>query len=161
MATKSPRSRPYGGTRGKPQQFSVDEVEYTLRTSLGNVTLAASMLGCAPSTVYDYLHRFPERLAGIRRESRREIADIGEGQLLLALRRGAIWATREVLRLYGSYIDIGESLDITSNGEPLVAQPAVIFNVELVQSRFKCTRAAEQREADTILIERKIDGRFQ
>lgn len=157
---KSPRSRPYGGTGGgKPQRYRVGEVEYVLRKCFGNYTLAARTLGCERSTLYDYLHRFPERLAGIRHESRREIADLGEGVLLQALRRGATWAVKEVLRLYGSHIGIGEHVDITSDGAPLAVAPPVTFNISYVRSRFKGGELAERREANAALLtERKNHG---
>ncbi|RZN30517.1 hypothetical protein [Bradyrhizobium sp. Leo121] len=141
MATKTTVRNPKGnpsGKGGKEQRYTVDEVERALRNSLGNVSIAATVLKCERQTIYEYMERYPDRLRPIRGQCRADIADIAEGHLLVAVRSGKEWAVSQALRLYGKYIDVGESLDITSDGAPIVqSAPAVTFNVSFVKSRFK------------------------
>jgi hypothetical protein len=121
---------------GRTQVFSVDQVERALRTTLGNVSMAAALLKCQRSTMYDYIGRYPDRLANIRARSRQEIADLAEGRLLLALKAGKEWAVRDALRLYGKHIGLSKDLDITSEGEAIAVGPTVGVTVTFVKSRF-------------------------
>lgn len=108
---------------GKKQQFTVDEVEKVLWNSLGNISVAATILKCERSTIYDYITRYPDRLADIRAKSRGDLADIAEGHLLVAARQGKEWAVREVLRAHGKFLGYGEQVDVHLTGEVAVIPP--------------------------------------
>lgn len=108
MARKSTKN-----TRLK--QYSDDEVIRAVKASFGKIEIAARMLGCAPSTIYD------------RRESNKEIDDIikserefnldlAERNLREALEAREQWATLATIRYQGSKRGYIEKQQIEHSG---------------------------------------------
>jgi hypothetical protein len=95
------RPRPAGEDGiGRPQEYTVEQVETALKATFGNLTAAAQALKCERSTVYVYLERYPH-LKEIRPAKRRELVEIAEEHLFAAVKLGKQWAIERVLRTVG------------------------------------------------------------
>lgn len=72
--------------RRKKTKFSSEQVISALRNSAGVKLSAARMLGCSPSTVANYIDRFPE-VAAASKEIIDEGLDIAESVILRGMKR--------------------------------------------------------------------------
>jgi hypothetical protein len=89
------------GTKGigRPQEYTVEQVEAALRATFGNLTAAATALKFERGTLYTYLERYPH-LKEIRPAKRRKLVEIAEDHLFAAVKLGKQWACN-FLRLAG------------------------------------------------------------
>jgi hypothetical protein len=101
------------------RRFTPEHVAAHLWQTNGNVSLAATLLKCERSTIYEYIERWPE-LGEIRKRARGDFADMCEGHLMLAARNGKPWAVMEGLRAHGRPLGYGDKLEITgADGGPI------------------------------------------
>lgn len=71
-------------SQGKPEKFTVAEVESALRRSGGFITHAARLLGCHYHTILNYIDRYPE-LDDVREEIRETYKDTAESLIIRRL----------------------------------------------------------------------------
>ena len=76
----------------KPEKYKASEVSKALTKHLGNVTVAASDLKCAPSTIYAYLKRYPKIEIALS-DARESAIDYVESQLIKLIKEGNVAAT--------------------------------------------------------------------
>jgi hypothetical protein len=80
--------------------YSVAEVRAAILREQGLITAAADRLKCVPSTVYDYIKRYPEVKAAVE-EARARTGDLAEGKLFQHLKDGQPWAVQFYLKTQG------------------------------------------------------------
>lgn len=90
-AKREPKAAPRNLPPKKQERFTEEEVAEALRTSRGFVSAAARKLACDPSTIRDYMERYPA-LRIVRHEAREEEKDVAELKLGQAIRNGEAWA---------------------------------------------------------------------
>jgi len=86
---------------GRPQEYTVEQVEAALRATFGNLTAAATALKFERGTLYTYLERYPH-LREIRPAKRRELVEIAEDHHFAAVKLGKQRAVERVLRTVGA-----------------------------------------------------------
>ena len=85
MPTK-PTAKKSGRGR-RPELFTKDQVAEAITEAGGFITTAAERLGCARSTVYDYVERYAE-LGAVVHEAREASIDLAESKLMEAIKDG-------------------------------------------------------------------------
>ena len=84
----------------RPQAFTQEQVAEALTEARGMLTTAALNLGCAPSTIYDYLKRYPD-LDEVLSEARESALDFAESKLMDAIEDGNLTAIIFFLKTRG------------------------------------------------------------
>lgn len=69
------------------EMFTPTEVAGAIRNAKGFVSIAAKHLGCAISTIYEYMNRHPE-VADAKNEAREAMKDMAEGELFRQIQDG-------------------------------------------------------------------------
>lgn len=72
-------------------RFKKGQIEKAIRESKGMLVMAARKLGCDPSTIHNYLNRWPS-LRDVARECNEAVNDMTESKLFDAIERGEAWA---------------------------------------------------------------------
>jgi hypothetical protein len=111
---------------GRPQEYTVEQVETALKATFGNLTAAAQALKCERSTVYVYLERYPH-LKEIRPAKRRELVEIAEDHLFAAVKDGKQWAIERVLRTVGKDLGYGDNVEVSSPGAAVSVKTVIEF----------------------------------
>jgi hypothetical protein len=103
----------------KAERFTVEQVETALRASAGIRSAAARMLGCAPSTIANYLDRHPA-LREVEAEILDQNLDLAETKLLTAIRDGNLTAVIFFLKTKGKLRGYTERAEVTgADGGPI------------------------------------------
>ena len=107
--------------KGRSFKYSPALVAGVLKEAHGFVKRAAEILGCPPSTIYRYIHRYPEVRRALR-EARRETREAVERKLYERAMAGDIGAIVFLLKRMGNWnINRGgerdESVGEETNGE--------------------------------------------
>ena len=92
------------------QKYSAKDVIYAIEESGGVVVDAAKMLGCSPSTVYNYAQRYVTVQEAIE-ETRTALYEEAH-QCMIAMMRDPTskdhrWAVERILRTYGEHVEDG------------------------------------------------------
>lgn len=100
-------------------KYSIDEMTDGLRQANGNVSDAASIVGCSRTTVVSYINRIPE-IKIVYLEETDRLKDLAVSRLYEAVDRGEPWAIalairyhESVFRLYGAS---GDGTQIIGDG---------------------------------------------
>src|SRR3989304_4110346 len=90
-----------GGTPvGGNGRFTAERVTQATRETRGLVSLAARRLGCAPKTVYVYIHRYPSVRQALQ-EEREAMTGLAELALYNKSQQGEGWAVCFYLKTQG------------------------------------------------------------
>jgi hypothetical protein len=101
------------------RKFTEEQVATALRKSAGLQSAAAKILGCAESTLHNYMETFPG-LRDVQREIIDQHLDMAEGKLLGAIKNGNMTAIIFYLKCKGKHrgyvdravVDVRGSLSI-------------------------------------------------
>jgi hypothetical protein len=100
-------------------KFTPEQVEAALRAAAGIRSAAARMLGCAPSTIGNYLGRY-SALREIEAEILEQNLDLAETKLLSAIRDGNLTAVIFYLKTKGKARGYTERAEVTgADGGPI------------------------------------------
>ena len=84
----------------KPKRYTKEQVAAALTRTKGMITLAAQTLGCDPTTVRNYVARYPE-LQVVLSDERDRMTDVAELKLYEAIQGREPWAVSLYLRTQG------------------------------------------------------------
>jgi hypothetical protein len=130
-------------------RFSQEKVIEALHESKGLITVCARLLRCSPTTVENYLARFPA-CAEARRQEREAMLDVGELALLKAVQAGEGWAVCFLLKTQGKSRGYVERPDVD-------VRTKVQADVGLTVTHLEAVRAHVQ-EADVERLTRALLG---
>jgi hypothetical protein len=103
----------------KTERFSVEQIEAALRASAGIRSAAAVKLGCSPTTIANYLERYPA-LREVEAEILDQNLDLAETKLLTAIRDGNLTAVIFYLKTKGKARGYTERAEVTgADGGPI------------------------------------------
>ena len=92
------------------QKYSAKDVIYAIEESGGVVVDAAKMLGCSPSTVYNYAQRYVTVQEAIE-ETRTALYEEAHQRMIDMMRdptsKDHRWAVERILRTYGEHVEDG------------------------------------------------------
>ena len=120
-----------------------------LHESKGLVTVCARLLRCAPTTVENYLARFPA-CAEARRQEREAMLDVGELALLKAVQAGEGWAVCFLLKTQGKSRGYVERQDVDVRAKVQADVGMTVTHLEAVR--------AHVQEADVERLTRALLG---
>jgi hypothetical protein len=92
------------------ERYTTKQVIDALQRAKGMVSLAAKNLKCDPSTIRNYIKRYPS-VAEAMKEVREATTDIAELSLYRAIQEGQAWAVSLYLRTVGRDRGYGERTD--------------------------------------------------
>ena len=99
------------------QRLTPKRITDALRDSKGMVSVAARRVGCARSTVYEYMERYPEIKAALEDE-RELMTDLTELSLYKQIQAGEGWAVQFYLRTQGKGRGYGDEVRHRVGGDP-------------------------------------------
>jgi hypothetical protein len=103
----------------KTPRYTKDQIATALTRTKGMITLAAQSLGCDPTTVRNYLARYPE-LQTVLSDERERMTDMTELKLYEAIQNREGWAITLYLKTQGKSRGYVERQEITgANGGPI------------------------------------------
>lgn len=103
----------------KPKRYTKEQVAAALTRTKGMITLAAQTLGCDPTTVRNYVARYPE-LQVVLSDERDRMTDVAELKLYEAIQGREPWAVSLYLRTQGRSRGYVERQELTgANGGPI------------------------------------------
>lgn len=85
----------------RKERYTCEDVIHALRETKGMVYLAAKVLGCSHTTVYNYINRHPSVKQAFEAESG-WVGDTAETKLFDGIENGEPWAIRFYLSMKGS-----------------------------------------------------------
>ena len=92
------------------QKYSAKDVVYAVEESGGVVVDAARMLGCSPSTIYNYAERYVTVQEAIER-TRTALYEEAHQRMIDMMRdpssKDHRWAVERILRTYGEHVSDG------------------------------------------------------
>ncbi len=91
------------------QRLTPRRIIEALSKSKGMVSVAARQIGCARSTIYDYIDRYPEIKAALEDE-RELMTDVAELSLFRQVQAGEGWAVQFYLRTQGRKRGYGDEV---------------------------------------------------
>lgn len=103
---------------GRPHKFTAKQVADALKQTKGMVYLAAEVLGCDPTTIYNYAEKFPTVKAQFQTQ-RGRIVDTAELKLVQAVMNGEAWAVKFALETIGRDRGYGHKIEIEGLAEVL------------------------------------------
>ncbi len=109
----------------KTPRYTKEQIATALTRTKGMITLAAQTLGCDPTTVRNYIARFPE-LQTVLSDERERMSDVAELKLYEAIQARESWAITLYLKTQGKSRGYVERQELTgANGGPIAttAQP--------------------------------------
>lgn len=96
----------------KTPRYTKDQIATALTRTKGMITLAAQSLGCDPTTVRNYLARYPE-LQTVLSDERERMTDMTELKLYEAIQNREGWAITLYLKTQGKSRGYVERQEIT------------------------------------------------
>jgi hypothetical protein len=103
----------------KTPRYTKDQIATALTRTKGMITLAAQSLGCDPTTVRNYLARYPE-LQTVLSDERERMTDMTELKLYEAIQNREGWAITLYLKTQGKSRGYVERQELTgANGGPI------------------------------------------
>ena len=104
----------------KPRRrYDPKQIAEALTKSRGLVSLAAQMVGCGVTTIYDHMERNPE-VAKAAQQATSAMLDVTEARLFQAINDGQSWAIMFYLARKGKERGYSERQELTgANGGPV------------------------------------------
>lgn len=99
------------------QRLSVKSISDALRKNRGMVAVAARNLGCARSTIYDWMEAHPE-LKTMLDDEREVMTDVAELSLYKQVQDGQGWAVQFYLKTQGKGRGYVETVNMRHGGDP-------------------------------------------
>ncbi|MBI3942954.1 MAG: Fis family transcriptional regulator [Chloroflexi bacterium] len=107
---------------GNKLMYTTDEISRALEEANGLISVAARRLGCSVQTIYNRAKEVGE-LRDIIQLARREMVDLAESSLRIAVEKGEPWAVSLVLRTLGK--DLGYTERVETAG--VVDRPVEVW----------------------------------
>lgn len=119
--------------RKRSKRFSGKAIREALKRTRGNVSLAATMLGCSRETIYQ--HTTADERKAIKDEAYSDLVDMAETMLTQAVKRGEKWAVQFTLERMGRERGWGNATQIEHAGQINVSHEArpVLDTAAIVQ----------------------------
>lgn len=103
----------------KTPRYTKEQIATALTRTKGMITLAAQSLGCDPTTVRNYIARYPD-LQTVLSDERERMTDVTELKLYEAIQNREGWAITLYLKTQGKQRGYVERQELTgANGGPI------------------------------------------
>ncbi|XWN29731.1 MAG: hypothetical protein ROR55_19835 [Devosia sp.] len=107
---------------GQKAKLTLSKVELALRNAAGIQSTAAAMLGVDPTTIRDWVKRYP-KLNDLLADTKEDVLDLAEAKLFKQIKDGVLTAIIFYLKCHGKGRGYLERAEITTpKGQPLEVQ---------------------------------------
>lgn len=111
---------------GRKEQYTEEQVAQALRETKGMVSLTAKKLGCDPSTIYNYIEKYPA-LKQVRKDARNEMLDALELKAYDRAMKGDTTMTIFLLKTQGKDRGYIERSELTGKDGEQLATPIIFL----------------------------------
>jgi hypothetical protein len=136
--------------------FTDDSIIDALKTTRGNMALAAKKVGCSYDTVLDRV-KGSKDLQAVLNEAREGFLDTADLKLQEAVDRGESWAIQFALKTIGKVRGYGDTLSIKATVEPRNWDMSKLSTEELRELR-RLHEKAEIIDGESRLLPNPVDG---